>query len=47
LFETGSLQNKIVYDDLHEQTEVIGKKLNLFIQAIERGIQQQQVTSNQ
>ena len=39
LFETGSLKNKIVYDDLHEQLEVLGKKLNLFIQALERNIQ--------
>ncbi len=40
LFETGSLQNKILYDDLHEQLEVLGKKLNLFIQSIERSINQ-------
>lgn len=42
LFETGSLKNKTLYDDLHEQLEVLGKKLNLFIQAIEHNI-----TSNQ
>jgi len=49
LFETGFLKNKIVYDDLHEQLEVLGKKVNLFIQANERNIltsNQQQVTSN-
>ena len=46
LFETGSLNNKIIYDDLHGQIEILGKKLNLFIQAIERNIHQQQVTSN-
>ena len=40
LFETGSLQNKTLYDDLHEQLEVLGKKLNLFIQSIERSINQ-------
>lgn len=40
LFETGSLKNKILYDDLHEQIEILGKKLNLFIQAIERNIHQ-------
>jgi len=39
LFETGSLKNKIEYDDLHDQLEVLGKKLNLFIQAIERNTQ--------
>ena len=36
LFETGSLKNKTLFDDLHEQIDVLGKKLNLFIQAIER-----------
>jgi len=40
LFETGSLHNKILYDDLHEQLDVLGKKLNLFIQSIERSINQ-------
>jgi four helix bundle protein len=38
LFETGSLKNKIVYDDIHEKLEILGKKLNLFIQAIERSL---------
>lgn len=46
LFETGSLQNKMLYDDLHNQLEILGKKLNLFIQAIENNIHQQQKTSN-
>jgi four helix bundle protein len=46
LFETGSLKNKIIYDDLHEQLNILGKKLNLFIQAIERNIQKSQATSN-
>lgn len=46
LFETGSLKNKIVYDDIHEKLEILGKKLNLFIQAIERNFHQQQDTSN-
>lgn len=36
LFETESLKNKVLYDELHEQIETLGKKLNLFIQAIER-----------
>jgi four helix bundle protein len=35
LFETGSLNNKPLYDYLHEHLEILGKKLNLFIQAIE------------
>ena len=46
LFETGSLKNKTLYDDLHERLEVLGKKLNLFIQAIERNINQRQETTN-
>jgi four helix bundle protein len=41
LFETGSLKNKIVYDDIHEKLDILGKKLNLFIQAIERNFHQQ------
>jgi four helix bundle protein len=47
LFETGSLKNKIMYDDLHEQLNILGKKLNLFIQAIERNIHKSQANSNQ
>jgi four helix bundle protein len=39
MFETDSLKNKILYNDLHEKLEVLGKKLNLFIQAIERNVQ--------
>ena len=39
LFETESLKNKTLYDDLHSQLEILGKKLNLFIQAIERNTQ--------
>jgi len=45
LFETGSMQNKLLYDDLHEKLETLGKKLNLFIQAIESSIHHQQDTS--
>jgi four helix bundle protein len=46
LFETGSLKSKTLYDDLHEHLEILGKKLNLFIQAIEHNIHKQQETSN-
>jgi four helix bundle protein len=46
LFETGSLKNKTLYSNLHEQLEILGKKLNLFIQAIETS-NQRPVTSNQ
>jgi four helix bundle protein len=47
LFETGSLKNKTLYDDLHEQIEILGKKLNLFIQSIERNIHKPPATNNQ
>ena len=46
-FETGSLKNKILYDHLHKQLEILGKKLNLLIQAIERNINQRPETSFQ
>jgi len=36
LFEKESLKNKELYDDLHNKLELLGKKINLFIQAIER-----------
>ena len=38
LFETESLKNKVLYDELHEKLEILGKKLNLFIQAVESNI---------
>ena len=36
LFETESLKNEKLYDNLHKRLETLGKKLNLFIQAIEK-----------
>ncbi|MFH1320898.1 MAG: four helix bundle protein [Bacteroidota bacterium] len=36
LFETGSLKNEILYNNLHNKLETLGKKLNLFLQAIEK-----------
>jgi len=36
LFETESLRNAELYNNLHERLELLGKKLNLFIQAIQR-----------
>ena len=36
LFETESLTNRKLYDDLHARLEVLGKKLNLFTQSVER-----------
>ncbi|HMI77758.1 MAG TPA: four helix bundle protein [Ferruginibacter sp.] len=36
LFETESLKDEILYNSLHEKLELLGKKLNNFILAIER-----------
>lgn len=36
LFETESRRKKDVYDSLHDKLEMLGKKLNLFRQALER-----------
>jgi four helix bundle protein len=35
LFETGSLTDAGLYADLHGRVEVLGKKLNLFVQSVE------------
>lgn len=39
LFETDSLKNKELFEQLRSRLETLGKKLNLFMQAIEKGIQ--------
>jgi len=36
LFETGSLNDALLYNDLHSKLEQLGKKVNNFIQAVER-----------
>lgn len=36
LFETESLTNEKLYNTLHDQLEVLGKKLNKFIQTVEK-----------
>jgi four helix bundle protein len=36
LFETGSLTNKDVYRDLSAQLDLLGRKLNVFIETVER-----------
>ncbi len=36
LYETGSLKEEQLYLDLHKRTEELGKKLNLFIQAVKK-----------
>jgi four helix bundle protein len=36
LFETESLKDEIIYNTLRQKLELLGKKLNNFIQAVER-----------
>ena len=36
LYETESLKDKNIYDLLHTKVEVLGKKLNNFLQSVER-----------
>jgi four helix bundle protein len=36
LFETGSLTDKQLYEDLHNRLDMLGKKLNLLIQSVEK-----------
>jgi four helix bundle protein len=38
LYETKSLKNETLYNNLHSKLEILGKKLNQFIQTIEKGI---------
>jgi four helix bundle protein len=36
LFETGSLTNEAMYGDLQAQLDLLGRKLNVFIESVER-----------
>jgi DNA topoisomerase IB len=36
LFETKSLTNEVVYRDLSTQLDLLGRKLNVFIDSVER-----------
>jgi four helix bundle protein len=36
LFETGSLSDQPLYDDLHQRLDRLGKQINKFIQSVER-----------
>jgi len=38
LYETDSLKDKELYENLHDRIEILGKKLNKFIQAIGRDL---------
>ncbi len=35
LFETGSLTDKDIYNNLHNKTELLGKKINRFLQSVQ------------
>jgi four helix bundle protein len=35
LFETGSLTNKVFYDNNHNKIELLGKKINRFLQSVQ------------
>ena len=36
LYETESLNDKTLYQDLHERLQTLGKKINLFVQSVEK-----------
>jgi four helix bundle protein len=36
LYETESLTDHVLFDELHERLQVLGKKINLFLQSVER-----------
>jgi four helix bundle protein len=37
LYETGSLSDSELYNKIHDKIDILGKKLNLFIQSVEKG----------
>ena len=37
LYETKSLKDESLYNNLHEKSQILGKKLNLFVQSVEKG----------
>ena len=36
LYETESLKDETLYQDLHKRLQILGKKINLFIQSVEK-----------
>ncbi len=46
LFETGSLQDEELYNNLSERLQLLGKKLNLFRQSIDLGIKDKKALAN-
>jgi len=45
LYETGSLKEVNIYNDIHDRLQILGKKINLFIQTVEKN--QHPATRNQ
>lgn len=39
LYKTGSLKDKVLFDELATQLDILGKKLNRFLQAVEKNHQ--------
>ncbi|HDP67726.1 MAG TPA: four helix bundle protein [Candidatus Marinimicrobia bacterium] len=37
LFETNSLEDEVLYNAIHDQLDILGRKINLFIQAVTKG----------
>jgi four helix bundle protein len=37
LYETESLKDEKLYNDIHDRLQILGKKLNNFIQSVEKG----------
>ncbi|NOX86503.1 MAG: four helix bundle protein [Chlorobi bacterium] len=37
IYETGSLKDKNQFDDLHNRIDLLGKKMNRFLDSLERG----------
>ena len=36
LFETGSLADEVIFQDLHKRIDILGKKLNRFLESIQK-----------
>lgn len=36
LYETKSLKDEVFYNNLHERLQILGKKINMFIQSVEK-----------
>ena len=36
LYETGSLKDEVLYKSLHQRLQTLGKKINRFIQSVEK-----------